>query len=137
MNTIVLGYDATPGADRALELAAELVRAFGASLVVTSVAPILAPAARGFGGVDPVDPPAKHRAQLKQAREKLAAKGIEAELVDGVGDPADAIVDLADERDADLIVVGTREPSFLERVLDPSVSAGVARKSHCDVLIVH
>ncbi len=54
-----------------------------------------------------------------------------------MGDPAETIVELAEERGADLIVVGTREPNILERLLGASVSAGVSRRAHCDVLIVH
>ena len=46
-------------------------------------------------------------------------------------------VQLAEERDADLVVVGTREPSVLERLLGRSVSQSVSRQAHCDVLIVH
>lgn len=137
MKTIVVGYDATPSAERALELAAELGSAFGASLVVTSIAPILVPVGRGLGGVDPVDSPAKHREQLALAREKLAARAVEVELVEGVGDPADSIVDLADQRDADLIVVGTREPNLLQRLLGTSVSGHVVREAHRNVLVVH
>jgi nucleotide-binding universal stress UspA family protein len=54
-----------------------------------------------------------------------------------VGAAANEIVDVAEERDADLIVVGTHEPGFLDRLLAGSVSQGVARRAHCDVLIVH
>jgi nucleotide-binding universal stress UspA family protein len=39
--------------------------------------------------------------------------------------------------DAQLIVVGTREPSLVERLLGMSVSERVQRQARCDVLIVH
>ena len=51
--------------------------------------------------------------------------------------PAKVILDLAESRNVDLIVVGTREAGLLERLLDPSVSGAVRRKAHCDVLVVH
>ena len=47
MNTIVLGYDDTEPAKRALDRTAELARAFQANVVVVSVAPVLSPAGHG------------------------------------------------------------------------------------------
>ena len=137
MKTIVVGYDETEPAKRALERAADLAEAFGSRLIVTSVSPLLMPATRGMGGVDPTDPPDKHRAKLAHAREYLGGRKVEAEFQPAVGDPADTIVTVADETKADLIVVGTREPNVLERLLGQSVSQSVSHHAHCDVLIVH
>ena len=92
---------------------------------------------RSAGAIDPTDTPEQHVAELAQAREHLAGKGIEADFQAAVGEPADTIVELAEERGADMIVVGTREPNVLERLLGQSVSESVSRRAHCDVLIVH
>jgi nucleotide-binding universal stress UspA family protein len=137
IQTIVVGYDETEPARRALERAAQLAHAFGAKLVVTSVAPPLLGGPRSAGPIDPTDTPADHREQLAHAREALAGLGVQAEFVPAVGDPAHTIVELAEDRRADLIVVGTREPNVLERLLGQSVSSSVAHQTHSDVLIVH
>ena len=139
MKTIVVGYDETEGAKRALARAAELATAFDAKVIVTSVAQVLvgAAAARGIGPLDPVDPPELHREELKHAAAFLSERDIDAEYSVALGDPATEILKLAESRGADLIVVGTREARLLERLIDPSVSGSVQRRAHCDVLIVH
>ena len=127
MQTILVAYDDTEPAKRALVRASELAGVLGARLVVTTVGPVdetLGPAAE-------LDLP-----ELAQARAQLEDRGIDAEYQPALGEPADAIVEVAAKRNADLIVLGTREPGVVERMLGHSVSHAVLRLASCDVLVV-
>ena len=137
MKTIVVGYDGTEASQRALDRTAEVARAFGSSVTVTSVSTRMGGTLHGGGSGDPADSPETHESMLDAATAKLAEGGVQAESVLGMGDAADAILDLAEQRGADLIIVGTREPGFFERLMGHSVSESVQRHAHCDVLIVH
>jgi nucleotide-binding universal stress UspA family protein len=125
MKTIVVGYNESEASERALARAGELAALYSAELVVTSVVP--------FAIIEPGSAPSIDDGVAG----RLAEKGIEADVVSGIGDPSEVIVSIAEQRQADLIVVGTREPSLIERNLGHSVSEQVQRRAHCDVLIVH
>ena len=135
MKTIVLGYDDSPEASRALERAAELAKALLARVLVTSVAPVLSSAGRGIGPYDPADPPERHRVLAKDAAARLAEQGLDAQAITGLGDPGDAIVQLADENEADLIVLGMSHHPHVARIFG-GVSEDVAHHARCDVLLV-
>jgi nucleotide-binding universal stress UspA family protein len=137
MSTIVVGYDQTPGSQRALERAATLAKALGSRLVVTSVAPLMVSIGRSGGPTDPTDTPEMHAKELDAARQYLEGHGVQAEYRSGVGEPAEAIVKLAGEVGAEMIVVGSREPNLIQRLTGQSVSEAVSHHAHCDVLIVH
>ena len=137
METIVVAYDDTEPAKRALERAIELAKAFGSKLLVTSVAPIMEAAGRSSGPLDPTDLPEKHQAELEQASSVVSAAGLTAELIPAVGHPAETIVQVARDNGAQLIVVGTRELGFAQRLLGQSTSDAVVHRARCDVLIVH
>ena len=124
---ILLAYNNTDVSNRALERAAQLAGMYDAKLVVTSVTPVL------IGAPTDTDP----GPELRRAEERLKEVGIEAELVEAIGEIAEAIVQVAESRNVGLIVLGTREPSQVERMLGHSVSESVQRMARCDVLIVH
>jgi nucleotide-binding universal stress UspA family protein len=137
IKTILVGYDETDVSRRALERAAELGLALKAKLVVTSVAPVPTPAAGRSIGADPVESFADHRAELHEAHQYLEGQGVTAEYVEAVGHEAESILAAARTHSADLIVLGARELSALQRLLGQSVSDAVSHGAHCDVLIVH
>jgi nucleotide-binding universal stress UspA family protein len=85
----------------------------------------------------PPEPEELARRQLERARMSLASRKVETEYVVELGDPAERLLEVADQRDADLIVVGSREHGFLERLLGRPVNEAVARRSERDVLLVH
>jgi nucleotide-binding universal stress UspA family protein len=128
LKTIVVAYD-DPESET-LERAAGLAELAGAELVVTNaVGPVESESAK--------DAARNARTKLDQAQRALAERPLRADFVASVGPPAEAIVRLAQERGADLIVVGTRHKGFLERLVEGSVLQEVLRRAECDVLVVY
>jgi nucleotide-binding universal stress UspA family protein len=72
----------------------------------------------------------------RQARERIAAPGLSVETAIGEGDPRTAIVDAADEWQADLIVVGSHGRTGLKRLVMGSVAQAVVAHAHCSVEVV-
>jgi nucleotide-binding universal stress UspA family protein len=156
MDTIMVGYDGSEQAERALGRAAELAQGLGARLVVVSVARPPRLTAQSVGGEVPFpagplgtgvplslpeDPQPKSEEHalrdLERARTALADRGLDAEYVAEVGDTTERLLAVAEEHKADLLVVGSREHGFLEHLLGRPVDEAVARSSSCDVLLVH
>ena len=147
MKTIAVGYDGSAASKRALERAAEYADALQAKLVVISVAELIPAAADpAFPGdamglataaETPIPDEAEAKRELHDAKTTLAGSKVDVQYVEVIGDPADGIVDEAEARGADLIVVGTRHPGFLERIFGGDVGEAVSRRASRDVLVVH
>jgi nucleotide-binding universal stress UspA family protein len=137
--TIVTGVDGTEPATQAARAAARLAQALGSSLSVVSAFGKLETIEVHVEGHDFVLTPEQDA--LRIARETTALlqeefPALTIESASAEGKPADALVAAAEERDADLIVVGNKRVQGLARVLG-SIAAEVARKAHCDVYIAH
>ena len=137
MEQIVVGFDGSEHSRRALERAADLADDGTVLAVVCAadVARLLRDPAGGTGPVDPADAEAR-AAALAEARTYLEGRGIKARLVEGHGNPADVIVQEAEDSGADLIVVGTRGMNAAKRLVLGSISTNVVHHAPCDVLVV-
>jgi nucleotide-binding universal stress UspA family protein len=135
MATIVLGYDASPGAERALDTAVELAAAFGDLLVI------------GFG----VQPPghgggegAEHRDALREQAAQMTGEALQRALQAGVGAevslvdarPAVALADLGEQHDARMIVVGSYGESPIKGAILGSTPHKLLHLSGRPVLVV-
>ena len=75
-------------------------------------------------------------ATLREAAAESEAAGVATETYARQGDPADAILDVAEERGADLIVVGNKGMTGAKRFLLGSVPNKVSHHAPCSVLII-
>ena len=105
MDKILVAYDGTDPSKRAPHMAATLGKAFKASIGVVSVVP----RHPGRSPVDPWDDGRVHAEELVEARDLLRLEGMEAELLEPMGDPALMIERMAEQGGYDTIVVGTRD----------------------------
>ena len=135
MKNILVAYDGSESAKRALARAAELAADDGGAVSVVSVATVI-PAVRA-GGPVPAPGALDARAdRIAEAKAVLEARGIAAHVVERTGDPAAAIVHEAETEGAELIVVGTRGLNAVKRSVLGSVSTSVVHTAPCDVLVV-
>lgn len=76
------------------------------------------------------------RKALDQVAGELAARGITARTRLAMGEPADVVVDVAEEEKAELIILGTRGLNLAKRIVMGSVSSSVLHHAPCSVLVV-
>lgn len=153
MRCIVVATDGSEVADRAVDFAAELARLAGAELVVTHVISVMAvapttprPGRPAFNLGAPMKaesatvPEALADAAsdtLASAKTRAEAKGApHVETESRAGEPAEIILAVAKERNADAIVLGKRGRGRLAGMLLGSVSQKVSMSARCPVTVV-
>ncbi len=141
--TIVVGYDGSGNADRAIAAAADEVAPDGTVHVVTGFHPeSSARLARHLHEIPEefryvYDPAATETQAQEAALEHLRERGVKCAGHVVPDDPAAAIIDVAGREGADLVIVGSRGLGGVKRFLRGSVSARVATHAPMSVLIVH
>ena len=140
---IVVGTDGSETANEAVRQATELAKSVGASIdLVSAYEPVSGARLREEAQQVPkdmewmVNPREDVDATLKTAAEQIEEAGVEVHVHAREGDPADAILDVAEERKTDLIIVGNKGMTGAKRFLLGSVPNKVSHHAPCSVLII-
>ena len=142
-SSIVVGTDGSPTAQEAVRQAAELAKRLGAKIYIVSA---FEPVAEGRLPDEEhqvpedlqwmVNPRGEVETALRDTSDSMLASGLDVETVARQGDPADAILDVAEEKHADLIVVGNKGMTGAKRFLLGSVPNKVSHHAPCSVMII-
>jgi nucleotide-binding universal stress UspA family protein len=143
INTIVVGYDGSDGSERAIDAALTVLNDGGTVHLVSAYD---APSARqvkdAYASVpaeltSAIDLMSGPRSKLEEAARLVADKGhtVVQHFIDD--DPASAILDIADQVEATMLVVGSRGLGRASRVLRGSVSTKIAHHAHIDFMVIH
>ena len=130
--TILVAYDGSAEAERALMHAAELVGPDG-SVSVVNVIPVQSISSR----LETVSEAQRdqQREILRNAGRLLSARQVDIEPIAAAGDPVREIREAGETTGAEMIVIGRHHG--VHQLVPGSVSARLIRRAPCDVLVVH
>jgi nucleotide-binding universal stress UspA family protein len=140
MNTIAVGTDGSDTASIAVNFAIDMAEKYGSKLIVaSSYRPVAEDRLRKEQTDAPqeiqwsINPSEEVDATLRDVEEKAKERGLKTVSEAREGDPADVICEIAEQHEADVIVVGNK--GMHRRILG-SVPNSVAHKAPCSVMIV-
>ena len=142
---ILVGYDGSDGAKRALDRGVQEARAHRAALTVLVVAelPLDPQGPRNFGTIGDIaewegrslEAPDEVVEHLAEARDLLSGTGLSADLSWATGTPGRAIVDAARDLHATTIILGEHHHSMLGRFFGADTAEEVQKHAGCDVVL--
>jgi nucleotide-binding universal stress UspA family protein len=139
METILLATDGSPSAEQATAAAIELAVERDAELAIVTAwqIPISAFGYSMYTAVPELAESERKAAEqaLRAAAEAAEAAGLEPRALLTSGEPSQQICAVADELEADLIVIGAHGWNPLERLLLGSISTRVLHHARCPVLV--
>ncbi len=135
--SILVAYDGSEIAKKAVFKAIELAKALNAKLYILYVVNV-PPEVRAFLTAGTILNEALKSGMkiLEQLKSELDKENVKYDLVVEIGDPGEKIVEFADKIDADMIVMGHRGLSGIRKLLVGSVCDKVIRCSTRPVLVV-
>ena len=145
MSGVLVGFDDSPAARRALERGIAEAAQRKSRLIVLSVfeVPLDPQVDRFFGTLDdiadwegqPIAPPPELVGLLEQARDTVAAAGLDADFMWAAGEPGNAIADAARDARVDVVVLGEHHHGFLAGLFGTDVAAAVERELGSAVIV--
>jgi nucleotide-binding universal stress UspA family protein len=139
---ILVAFDGSSSSQTALDAAIEMAKRDNAGLTAVSVStiPTAIPLGPGGGGFDKIVSESRKEAKdlLEQVDKKAVKNGMEirTEVLNGSHGIAAAIVNYAEDKKVDLIIMGTRGRTKLKKMLLGSVAQAVVTYAPCPVLVV-
>jgi nucleotide-binding universal stress UspA family protein len=142
--TLLVPLDGSPLSEQAIPMAAQLCRSLAGRLILVRVLPYPVLPLAADGGYVPADvyqqleEDERHMAQdeLQPLTQSLQSQGLSSEMRIEVGQPASALLDMAERLPADLIVMTTHGRTGLARFALGSVADRVVRGGHVPVLLL-
>ena len=131
--TILFPVDQSRETREAVDTVVDLVKKYNSRLVLLSVVETPEDQPLNAGIMNSTEAVAK---LLEEAQALFAQQGIEADVIEREGMPSFTICDVADELDANLIVMGCRGLGLTEEGASESVTNRVINLSPCPVLVV-
>ena len=137
---VLVATGGSPWSDNAVKYAINMAKSYGLDLVILHVLTETPPyfIAEAGTSLDSLLEGSEEagRRIVEEAAEWAADAGVHYEVDMVWGRAADVICRVAQERDCDLIVVGSRGLTGFKRLMLGSISNAVAAKSHCPVMII-
>ena len=142
-NSIVVGTDGSDTATQAVREAVDMAKAVGATLeLVSAYAPVSEQRLRTERRDAPEDmqwainPKQEVELSLSDAADIAREAGVKVNTHARQGDPADAILDVAEEQNADVVIVGNKGMTGARRFLLGSVPDKISHHAPCSVMII-
>lgn len=138
IHTILCPVDFSDASRKSVQYAREFARSMGASIYLLNVVEPRPMAVDITLNYVPLEEDLEKAAaeDLHAILQELHQEGLTAECGVEFGNPADVILEQADEHDVNLVIMGSHGKKGLSRLIMGSVAETVVRKANCPVLIV-
>lgn len=133
---ILVGYDGSPQAEKAAQLAFSMAKAMDSKVLLFAVARPPEPATSVELEAVLDDAKEHYQEAFQKLLQKAGGSNVEVETEIAIGHPAEQIIHKAETMKADLVILGRRGTSLFEKWILGSVSERVLRYAHCPVMVI-